>query len=132
MISTDTPADVPVSGRPDRGLSRARRLHRSGDIQDTFAQQRSFAGRLLVLYVRTAPDAALRLGVVAGKRTFRRAVDRARVKRLLRESFRLNRYRLTGQVDVLLVARRPILDMKRQAVDTELLKLAGKAGLLNE
>jgi ribonuclease P protein component len=124
------PADLPVPARPDRGLSRVRRLRRSEDIQDAFAQHRSLAGRLLVLYVRAAPDASLRVGVIAGKRTFPRAVDRARAKRLLRESYRLNRRRLAGAVDVVLVARRTILDVKRQAVDEELLKLARKAGLL--
>ena len=69
------------------------------------------------------------MGVIASRRTFRRAVDRARAKRLLRESFRLNRQRLRGTGRIVLVARRRILGVKRDAVDADLMRLARKAGL---
>jgi ribonuclease P protein component len=122
------PSDARLSAAA--GLPRALRLRRADDFQDAFAQQRAFRGRFLVLYVRAAPDAARRLGVAAGKRTFRRAVDRARAKRLLREAFRLNRVRFQAQADVLLLARRAILDVKRPDVEADLLKVAKRAGLL--
>jgi len=70
------------------------------------------------------------LGVVAGKRSFRKAVERSRAKRLLRESYRLNRFRFHGKHDVVLVARRAIMKASRKDVDRELLKLAEKNGLL--
>jgi ribonuclease P protein component len=122
------PPDARLSAA--RGLPRALRLTRAEDFQDAFARKRAFRGRLLVLYVRAAPDAARRLGVAAGKRTFRRAVDRARAKRLLREAFRLNRVRFRAQADVLLLARRAILDVKRGDVEEDLLNVAKRAGLL--
>jgi len=50
-------------------------------------------------------------GVVASRRTFRRSVDRSRAKRLLRESYRLNRFRFCGKVDVVLVAKHDILNV---------------------
>jgi len=73
-----------------------------------------------------------RVGVVAAKRSFRRAVERSRAKRLLREAFRLNRSRLRGDRDVILVARRGILEVSRQDVEKELLKLAAGAGILEK
>jgi ribonuclease P protein component len=82
------------------------------------------------LILHSGPDASRRLGVVAGRRSFRRAVDRARVKRLLREAYRLNRFRFSGQWDVILIARDPALQVKRQDIERELLALAGRAGLL--
>jgi len=68
--------------------------------------------------------------VVASRRSFRRAVDRARAKRLLRESFRLNRHRFTGAVDVILVARMSLSAVRRPEAERDLLRLAEKAGLL--
>ena len=86
----------------------------------------------MVLWLRPGEDASLRLGVVASKRTFRRAVDRARAKRLLREAFRLNRHQLSGAYDIVLLARRRILEVKRFAVDRDLMILAERAGIVTE
>ena len=47
-------------------------------------------GRYVVAWSDASETAESRLGVVASKRTFRHAVDRNRVKRLLRESYRLH------------------------------------------
>jgi ribonuclease P protein component len=82
----------------------------------------------MVLWFRPGPGASLRLGVVASKRIFPRAVDRARAKRLLREAYRLNRTRLHGKYDVVLVARRAILDAASGAIGRELLNLSRDAG----
>jgi ribonuclease P protein component len=86
----------------------------------------------MVLWLLSREDSRLRLGVVAGKRTFRKAVERARAKRLLREAYRLNRFRCRGTCDVVLVGRRAILGVSVREVEEELLALAGKAGLLGE
>jgi ribonuclease P protein component len=86
----------------------------------------------MVMWLRVGEDSALRLGVVASKHVSRRAVDRARAKRLLREAYRLNRFRLCGKYDVVLVARRRILNVKLGEVVRELLDLAGKAGIMKK
>lgn len=115
----------------DRGLSRNQRIVRTWMFRETFEQGLRYAGRHMVLWLRRVDGAAMRVGVVAAKKSFRKAAERARAKRLMRESFRLNRWRLgTGSYDVVLVARRSILEVKRQAVDEDLLSLAGRAGIL--
>ncbi len=83
----------------------------------------------MVIWTRTGAEAALRVGVVASKRSFRRAVDRNKAKRLLREAFRLNRKFMVGDVDFVIVARMPIIRHRCQDVERELLYLAGKAGV---
>lgn len=51
-----------------------------------------------------------RLGLAISKKCARRAVDRARLKRVARESFRLNRFRLGGwDIVVLCVSNAPML-----------------------
>ena len=88
-------------------------------------------GRFMVMWSRRDNVPAGRVGVVASKRTFARAVDRNRAKRLLREAYRLNRGDLASGHDIVLVGRRRILDASCSDVEEDLLKLAGKSGLLN-
>lgn len=71
----------------------------------------------------------MRLGVVASKRVGP-AVWRNRAKRRLREAFRLNRPDFQGKVDVVLVARRAVVNADWDDLVAELNRLAGQAGLL--
>jgi ribonuclease P protein component len=116
----------------DVRLSRIHRIADSGIFKEAFERGSHYVGGFMVMWTKTGPDASLRLGVIASKRTFRRAVDRNRAKRLLREAYRLNRFRLNGDLDVVLVARRNILKASRQDVEKEFLGLARKAGLVKE
>jgi len=122
-------AGSPATGRLDSRFPRGQRLTESALFRETFDQGVSYPGRYMVLWVRRGQGAALRMGVVASKRTFRRAVDRARAKRVLREAFRLNRRRLRGDVDIVLVARRAVLKVRRQEAEKDLLILGRRAGI---
>lgn len=71
------------------------------------------------------------MGVVATKKTFHDAVDRNRAKRLIRESFRLIQNELIEEPwDMVVLARRRILSLKRPEVQQELLKLCRKHGVV--
>ena len=118
------------SEKTDRRLAASQRLTKSADFRVAFEQQNSYVGRFIVMLLRTADDASLRLGVIAGKRTLRRAVDRNRAKRLMREAYRLNRHQFSGVCDVVLIARRQIAKSSLTTVENDLLRLARKAGIL--
>lgn len=114
---------------PDQRFGRDRRLRACRAIDEAFNSGVRFAGQCMVMWLRKADDAALRAAVVASKRTFRRAVDRNRAKRRLREAFRRNRSNLRGQADLVLVARQALLGASFAAVERDLMKLAGRAEL---
>lgn len=118
-----------LSSKPDQRLGRGQRLYSSASIDEAFNGGVRFAGHCMVMWLRRAPDASMRVCVVASKRTFRRAVDRNRAKRLLREGFRRNRFRMHGNVDVVLVARKSVLEEKFTDIESDLMKLADKARL---
>jgi len=88
----------------------------SSKYKRIFAEKRSVYGRTLVMWVTRGSDAGRRVGVVVSKRTFRRAVDRNRAKRLLREAFRLSRHQMPPDVDVILIARAGIAGKRCQDV----------------
>ena len=84
------------------------RLSRSADFERVFRQGRSHAGRELVLYVFPRGDGAEvdgpRLGLSVSRKVGG-AVQRNRVKRLLREAFELEGGRLPTDTDAVVVAR---------------------------
>ncbi len=80
-----------------------------------FEGRQTVHGRMVVLWISRGSDAGRKAGVVVSKKVFRRAVDRNRAKRLMREAFRLRRHLLAKDVDVVLTARRAIAG--KQCVD---------------
>ena len=61
-------------------------------------------GQAVTLTVRVTDDTAARMGLAVSRRVSKRAVQRNRLKRLARDSFRRHRANL-GPVDILIIAR---------------------------
>jgi len=80
----------------------------SSKYKSVFAASKKVYGRTLLVWFARGADAGRKAGVVVSKRVFRRAVDRNRAKRLMREAFRLKRHMLSGDVDLIMVARKGI------------------------
>jgi ribonuclease P protein component len=85
---------------------RRRRLSRSAEFERVYRQGRSKGNRFLVLYAfpREEEDAGPRLGLSVGRRVGG-AVERTRVKRVLREAFWEEARRLPAGSDYVVVAR---------------------------
>jgi ribonuclease P protein component len=96
--------------RPNRGRGpRRRRLSRSAEFERVYRQGRSKGNRFLVLYAfpRTgdaAEEDGPRLGLTVSRRVGG-AVERSRVKRVLREAFWAEAELLAPEADYVVVAR---------------------------
>jgi len=106
------------------------RLRRSAD----FARIKTRGSRLvkgcLIANWMEMPDAPeSRLGVITSRKVGG-SVIRSRARRLLREVFRLNRSRLRCSIDLVLIARRSIADMKYAEVEADFLNVLQRAQLL--
>ena len=88
-----------------------------------------FANGLLVLYARKNRLGENRVGITTGKK-LGHAVVRNRVRRRLREVYRLNEYRFSPGWDIVVVARSKAVSCDFRELTQAYLSLAGKAGLL--
>ena len=89
------------------------------------------ANGLLVFYARPNRSAANRVGVTVGKK-LGKAVVRNRVRRRLREIYRLNEHRFAPGWDIVVVARSRCIDADFQKLTGAYMSLAKKAGVLTE
>lgn len=109
------------------------RLSRSAEFERVYRQGRSTANRHLVLYTFPNPSSARpRLGLSVSRKVGG-AVQRNKVKRLLREAFAHAEGELAGGQDVVVVARPPAGELAEReglaGMDASLAELIAKAGL---
>lgn len=106
----------------DHGFPPSQRLRRPGEFDAVFKKAQLRVNYRALLFLAKPNDMNhSRLGIVVGKKAAPRAVERNRLKRLMRESFRLNCTMET--VDIVIVARPPARDYPNR----QLLELMNQA-----
>ena len=111
----------------DQSFARRYRLTKTDEYSSVFGFRRAIRGQWLMLHFQPRPENAgdARLGLVIGKKLLKKAVDRNRVKRIVREQFRLRRAELPAYDLIVRLANKPLpLDGKRIAED--IVTLMGK------
>jgi ribonuclease P protein component len=83
------------------------RINDPGDFRRAFERKRSASDAALIVYAVENGRDHPRLGISIGRKKVRQAVERNRIKRLLREAFRLGKAELPPGVDLVVVPRGP-------------------------
>ena len=96
-------------------LPKSERLLKPAEFRRVYAEGTRFDGRFVTVFIAPSGAASQRLGITASKKMSKRAPDRNRAKRLLREAFRLSKAELAAletKFDWVLNARRSLLEVK--------------------
>ncbi|WP_178111169.1 ribonuclease P protein component [Pseudomonas sp. 8Z] len=106
-----------------RGFGREKRLLTPRQFKAVFDSPSGKApGKNVLLLVRDSELDHPRLGLVIGKKSVKLAVERNRIKRQIRESFRLNQDHLSGW-DIVVVARKGLGDLENAELAKQFDKL---------
>lgn len=89
---------MPEEGSLKNRFPRAERLRSKKLIEELFSKGSSFhlyPFRVVFIYAEEASDTMPQFLVSVSKRNFKKATDRNKIKRRIREAYRLNKHRLT-------------------------------------
>lgn len=108
------------------------KLRKNSEFRAVYRRGRSFSNSILVLYVfKNYKNKNInRLGISVSKKVGC-SVVRNRVKRLIRESYRLNKYRFKTGYDFIFIARTTIKGSSYLEVEKCLIDLLNKFKLVN-
>ena len=108
------------------------RLKKGHEFRQLREEGSSINGKLIVLSHIEAPDDSLRIGIIVSKKFDKKAVERNRAKRIIREAFRLIQHRIEKPVWIVFIARKFLHGRKMQQVQEEILMLLRDAKLLKD
>jgi ribonuclease P protein component len=98
---------------------RSARLLRAADFARLRESSRRLNAAHVTIHYRDNGIDSARLGMAVSRRVSRKAVDRNRIRRQIRESFRLHRAHLPAK-DILVVARTSAAQQSNQTLRTDL------------
>jgi len=105
------------------------RLLSTKEYKRIYLEGKKVVNKSAVLYYAHNRLSYCRLGITVSRK-MGNAVRRNRVKRLLREAFRLNKHRLKSGYDLVVVVREKAMDLPFREIESKLLQMYEKAGLL--
>lgn len=103
-------------------------LKKNEDFQRVYQKRRSCANKYLVMYIRRNKTDHNRLGISVSKKVGN-SVVRHRVKRLIRESYRLKENKFHSGWDIVVIARNTAKNKSYQEIESALLHLCRLHGL---
>ena len=106
-------------------------LKKNRDFQNVYSKGRSYANRLLVMYVLDNHTENNRLGISVSKKVGN-SVIRHRITRLIRESYRLQEDMFNSGLDIVVIARAGAKNASYHEIESALLHLGNLHKITND
>ncbi len=106
-------------------------LKKNDDFRSVYKAGRSCADELLVLYVKKNEINVNRLGISVSKKVGN-SVIRHRIKRLIKEVYRINEEKFHIGYDMVFIARVNAKDCTYQMIESTIYRLMKKQGILKD
>lgn len=120
----------PLATSPRYLFSRQQRLRTRAEFQRVQTQGKPSYGRYFTVIVYCAPTLLFpRLGILTSRR-YGKANQRTRIRRMVRETFRLSQHHFEKPCDILVIPKSPAQTLNYSSLREELLKLWLKLNLL--
>ena len=107
------------------------RLKKNEDFRRIYKKKRSMANKLLIIYILENKYEYNRIGFTVSKKVGK-SVIRNRVKRILRESYRLNEEKILQGYDIIIVARNTASKASYKEIESAMLHLFRKMKLMKK
>lgn len=117
---------TPRRAMKNLGFPRSRRLARQFEFRRLYRAGHRKSNKYLTVYTCPANGRRGKVGIVAGKR-LGKAVERNRIRRILREAIRTNQHGITEKKDLAIVVKPPALELPRHELVGRLLELLRKS-----
>ncbi|MFA5146500.1 MAG: ribonuclease P protein component [Candidatus Omnitrophota bacterium] len=115
----------------DGDFPKEEHLLKTGDFRKVYKNGSAHKRDPLFLYRLPNAGETIRVGFSVSSRSIKLATRRNRIKRLLREAYRLNKAKLKKGFDIVIVVRRdPSPALAYKDIEKKFLGVAGEAGIL--
>ena len=104
-------------------------IKKNNDFQKVYRTGRSYANRLLIMYVMRAEREDTRIGISVSKKVGN-SVVRHHITRLVRERYRLNKDRVKTGLDIVVVARAAAKESDFKKIESAYMHLCGLHNIL--
>ena len=105
-------------------------LKKNSDFQKVYKQGKSYANRFLVMYILENGTGSNRVGISVSKKVGN-SIVRHRVKRLIKEAYRLHEDMFLNGLDIVVIARISAKKISYWETESALMHLAGLQNILN-
>ncbi len=103
----------------DFRFGRSQKLLTADHYKHVFSKSHRFGNKSFTVLARENSLGHPRLGLAISKKSAKRAVDRNRIKRIFRESFRLHQHKLPN-VDIIAMCKSDVLSLDKQEMHMQI------------
>ncbi len=107
-------------------LTKGQRLQKPYEFKKVYKEAKIYYDKYLIAHISKRKDDQLKVGFVMSKK-IAKAHNRNRIKRLLKEAFRLNQKKIKKNLNIIMIGRKIALNVKMQDIQKSLLDIFYKS-----